>query len=69
MLDFLALLKAISASQVTASFCSATAGESELSVKLKPREYIRQAREGKVEDLEAAENDDQYHRSFLKNSV
>ncbi|KAE9620089.1 hypothetical protein Lalb_Chr02g0160061 [Lupinus albus] len=30
------------------------------------REYKRSAREDKVEDLAAAENDDQYHQSFLR---
>lgn len=60
-------------------FCSAVAGGSELSVKLElgifsyimaeSREYMRRAREGKVDDLAAAENDDQYHQSFFKYSV
>lgn len=60
-------------------FGSAMTEGSELSVKLelgifsyimaKSREYMRRAREGKVEDLAAAENDDQYHQSFLKYSV
>ena len=38
-------------------------------IMAKSREYMRRAREGKVEDLAAAENDDQYHQSFLKYSV
>jgi len=58
---------------------SAVPEGSELSVKVelgvfsyimaKSREYKRRAREGKVEVLAAAENDDQYHQSFLKYSV
>lgn len=33
------------------------------------REYIRKAREDTVQVLAAADSDDQYHQSFLKNSV
>ncbi|RYR56819.1 hypothetical protein Ahy_A05g022531 isoform C [Arachis hypogaea] len=76
-LDF-RLAFSLSASALAGGFCSAVAEGSELSplelgifsyIIAESREYIRRAREGKVDDLTAAENDDQYHQSFLKYSV
>ncbi|KAF7819604.1 homeobox-leucine zipper protein HAT5 [Senna tora] len=77
LLDFRHALD-FSGSKVASGFCSSTEAVScsELLVKLEldnifsykmaeSREYMRRAREDKVEDLKAAESDDQYHQSLL----
>lgn len=61
------------------AFCSDATECSQLSVKhehdtfsyrmAESREYMRRASDDKVEDLAAAESEDQYHQSFRKYCV